>query len=338
MTYKSNKIQDRNARAGGRASIDNIDNFKNLYVDKFKPLRTPKLNVQKIFSPYSVERLPDFIMNTYKFNALEFGNWVNQVRRLDFCLNMVAGLYDLQNVLKFKNNNLGFNLIEISFGARGMAKAYAHYEPAQKVINLTRDRRVDKFVNDQSIHVDDANTYKAISEYLRKDLSGYGSFAHEYGHALDYILAEKYTKENRSLSGGAENLFSFKKPVEAYKHFNSVCKNGNDLQDNFKNCFEAFLFTKGKPTSFYKRVYMYAEKKSDYWSRFNEIWARIFETYIAYKLYQKGVKDFVLNRGGKGKYRDEDKNYLNYYPSFGELGKHVKKVDRFVETINKYIK
>lgn len=343
----ANKITDINARSGGRAGDDNEQNYIKIYADKFKPLRTPALTVKRIFNPAKVDRLPEVIVDTYKFGGIEFGNWVNQLRRVDFCLNTIAACYDMQKVLNFPNNNLGINgQIGLAFGARGYAKAYAHYEPAAKVINLTRDRRVDKaivslFGNKLVDYTKDRASYDRYTKLLREERSGYGSLAHEYGHALDYICGEFFTKNDMALSSGRNTLISFNNANTAFNNYNSnlrVNEKQNDLQKAFYEAFTSFLFINGKPTGFYRRVYTFGEKRGEYWMRLNEIWARIFETYIAYKLSKQGIVNKVLVRDGKGKYRNELKSQArNVYPTFGEMQKNVRKMDNFIKQIQKLI-
>lgn len=345
----ANKITDIRARSGGRAGDDNEQNYIKVYANKFKPLRTPALTVNRIFNPANIDRLPEVIVETYKFGGIEFGNWVNQLRRVDFCLNTIAGCYDMQKVLNFPNNNLGINgKIGLAFGARGYAKAYAHYEPATKVINLTRDRRVDKaivslFGNKLVDYTKDRASYDRYAAQLREERSGYGSLAHEYGHALDYICGEFYTKYDTALSGGRYTLTSFQNEKKARLDFDfaTLKPKRNELQEAFLTAFESFLFTGkelNKPSGFYRRVYTFGEKRGEYWMRLNEIWARIFETYIAYKLSKQGIVNKVLVRDGKGKYRNELKSQArNVYPTFGEMQKNVRKMDNFIKQIQKLI-
>ena len=345
----ANKVIDINSQYGGKSDKANQDNYE-VYIDKFKPLRTPKINVKRLFKPTEVNRLPEFIINTYKLSGLEFGNWVNQVRRLDYCLSTIIAFFDMQKILQLKNNNLGLNKsIGMAYGARGAAGALAHYEPSTNVINLSRDRRIDKLKKPFSnmplavYKESEGDEWEKLTNKIREQKSGYGSIAHEYGHALDYVLSEKYTKgRSTGLAGGSTSLYSYKFADTAYNHFLQAVyqrkETVNELEQSFIDCFEPFLFTKGKPTGYYRRVYEYAQRSSTYWSRLNEIWARIFETYIAYKLSKIGIKDNYLVRDGKGKYRVElGKNALNVYPTFGEMGKHSKKIDKFIATINKYI-
>lgn len=341
----ANKVLDINSKYGGKASSANFKNYE-FAIDKYRPLRTPKLNVKKLFAPNAVNKLPEYIINKYNLSGLEFGNWVNQVRRLDYCLGTIVSFYDLQTILKFKNDNIGLNkTIGMAYGARGSSMAYAHYEPSSGIINLSRDRRIDKLAKNPLLSLpryDETSqeNWDKINNINRENNSGYGSIAHEYGHALDYRCAEYFTKNRLvALSGGRVTIFSYSQPERAYNHYMSAVTSGksnlNELEQSFINCFTPLLFVNKKPTGYYRKVYDVA-KKSEYWGYLNEIWARTFETYIAYKLFKKGVKNLYLVRDGKGKYRDElKKNFSRVYPTFGEIARVEKKIDIFIETINK---
>ena len=70
------------------------------------------------------------------------------------------GLHDLADVLGIDPKQVSFGgRLGVAFGARGHGKAAAHYEPATEAINLTRNM-------------------------------GAGTLAHEWGHALDNIIAK----------------------------------------------------------------------------------------------------------------------------------------------------
>lgn len=93
------------------------------------------------------------------FRGVEFGNWVNQLERVA-CLNECAdALWDLANITGVRLDVLAQSgTLAMSFGARGVTKARAHYEPAKRVINITKR-------------------------------TGAGCLAHEWFHALDnYIM------------------------------------------------------------------------------------------------------------------------------------------------------
>lgn len=343
-----NKIIDINPKGGGKASKANqlllMDDAKE-YLKKYKPLRSPVLKlVPNVFKSFEVNKASELILKQYKFAGIEFGNWVNQYRRIDFCFNLYTALYDLNKVLKF-NNNIGFNKsIYVAYGARGAQKALAHYEPLNKVINLSRDRRLDKddvdfFGRQRSPFAQNKSEYLSTQSKFREHKSGYGSFAHEYGHAIDYIVAEKYTTRNRPLTGGKVVLTNPKYKT-AYSNFIKDINTGNSkIEMLFLDCFEPLLFTKDKPTGFYKRLYVYTLLNGTYFSQLNEIWARTFEVYIAYKLQKQGITNKFLVKEGKGKYRDEvgSAGYKAIYPSFGEIAKISKKIDAFIAEIAKKI-
>lgn len=93
------------------------------------------------------------------FRGVEFGNWVNQLERAA-CLNECAdALWDLANITGVRLDVLAQSgTLAMAFGARGVTKARAHYEPAKRVINITKR-------------------------------TGAGCLAHEWFHALDnYIM------------------------------------------------------------------------------------------------------------------------------------------------------
>lgn len=104
----------------------------------------------------------DLLMSVFGFRAIEYGNWLPQDERQLVLNHTFDAFMDLASVLNMPPSamSLGGSLA-LAFGARGRGgknAARAHYEPARKVINLTR-------------------------------LSGAGSLAHEWGHAFDFFLA-----------------------------------------------------------------------------------------------------------------------------------------------------
>lgn len=111
----------------------------------------------------------DDYLNTFTFHGGEFGNWLNDNDRqysLDYGYD---AFYDLALALDIPSEAISMGgVLSIAFGARGSGNAMAHYEPLRQVINLTKTK-------------------------------GAGSLAHEYGHAIDYIIGSKVNKNNKSL-------------------------------------------------------------------------------------------------------------------------------------------
>lgn len=102
---------------------------------------------------------PEAFGEVFPFRGVEFGNWVNQLERAA-CLNECAdALNDLAGVIGIRPEAVALGgSLAWAFGSRGVGKALAHYEPARRVVNLTKKK-------------------------------GNGCVAHEWFHALDnYIM------------------------------------------------------------------------------------------------------------------------------------------------------
>lgn len=82
--------------------------------------------------------------------------------RADHFVALVQALKHLSEITGTKNLGYGGKL-SIAFGARGRSKALAHYEALMQVINLTKEK-------------------------------GGHSFAHEYGHAIDFMSGAYFSK------------------------------------------------------------------------------------------------------------------------------------------------
>jgi len=97
----------------------------------------------------------DELLGHFGFRGIEFGNWLPQDERqsvINFAYDALNDLADLVGVDP-KGISLGGRLA-LAFGARGVGRASAHYEPGRTVVNLTR-------------------------------ISGAGATAHEWWHAID---------------------------------------------------------------------------------------------------------------------------------------------------------
>lgn len=106
-------------------------------------------------------------MTTFGFRGGEFGNWVNQNER-QISLNYgYDALMDLADALGISADDISLGgKLSIAFGARGRAGAAAHFEPERNVINLTK-------------------------------MNGAGTLAHEWAHALDYIVGQSLGARER---------------------------------------------------------------------------------------------------------------------------------------------
>lgn len=121
----------------------------------------------------------DFLENHYNLKAVEFGNWLSQQDRQNYLSGLGLALYDLTNILGFAPAKLSLKKkITVAFGARGRGSALAHFESDTFAINITRYKRPAK-----------GSTLRPSFDRTKLLIAsgGVGSFAHEYGHALDYF-------------------------------------------------------------------------------------------------------------------------------------------------------
>lgn len=116
--------------------------------------------------PESTQALQDMM----GFRAIQSGNWVlKDPESARFHIEQTAGaMFDMADMLGINEKALGLGgRLAMAFGARGRGgknAARAHYEPVERVINLTK-------------------------------MGGGGTLAHEYFHAVDNMLSELATQQ-----------------------------------------------------------------------------------------------------------------------------------------------
>lgn len=194
------------------------------------------------------------VIKKYSIKGFEYGNWLNNNDRYDFLEATAESLDNLAKILGTKNIGCD-GIVGIAFGARGKTKALAHFEPHTFMINLTK-------------------------------LNGFGSLAHEYGHALDYFFGMYVDQSTAytSLVGGRSTHRIL--PMQGGTLRRLGNKLVNDITTN----------AKGEKTATYERWEQTFGTKSDYWFRRNEIFARAFEQWIRYRMDKKGLKNTFLSK------------------------------------------
>jgi hypothetical protein len=235
---------------------------------QFRKGTVPAVFLKQIRDVRNVEKL-------FKLRGFQFGNWVNNEDRFNYLAALGICLFDLNKVLKFKGNNLGLdNTLGVAFGARGQRGAVAHYEPSTNIINMTRYYDADKYKIPPS---------KAVRFV---ESGGVGSFAHEYGHFLDFFFGSRVetTTTTYSLSDGTSTS-----PTRI-----KYDKKKFPIRYAMEDLLEVAYWdaSKKKPSTFLKRIEDYSNKP--YFVQRAEIFARLFEQYIAFKLKQNGVANSFL--------------------------------------------
>ena len=304
---KKTKIQslkisdsDRDISKGSRADTHWRQSFIEPYYKKLRPgIDLPELVKRD-------DKL-DYIVRKYQIKAIGFGNWVTIEDRHNYVNSLVIALYDMNKVFQFPANNLGMdNTLAVTFGARGMGGALAHFEPNTNIINITRyDRgpedKIIRFLGTGGIH----------------------SFAHEYGHFLDYFAGSYLDKDavQYALTGGrsiATRRLDVKGPLR---------KTVEDILQGL--IWKDYLKTY---TPFYKRLSDFVDKMDgygDYFIRRNEMFARAFEVFISYELGEKGITNYFL---AKSKYT------AFVYPKVSELKPLIPLFRQFIAGIREKIK
>jgi hypothetical protein len=117
---------------------------------------------------------PERVANTFRMRNIDFGQegYMSQADREHHLKMFEGAMHDFSEILGVEPAVLSLNgRLGIAFGARGRGAAKAHYEPSKKVINITK-------------------------------FTGGGSLSHEWGHALDNVMAGLFRSEGAGRAGG----------------------------------------------------------------------------------------------------------------------------------------
>ena len=157
------------------------------------------------------QRTPEELMSHFGFRGIQFGNYLPQKERVSFVSNTHYAFAMLSELLGIPKKWIGGGDLGLSFGARGHGFASAHYEPEQRVINLTR-------------------------------FNGAGSIAHEWMHSLDARLMKKHVGEEGLLSDyllKRRNGFNFDtksgKSFRAFVEIVKVCTEDSEYVSNARH-------------------------------------------------------------------------------------------------------
>lgn len=240
---------------------------------------------------------PELFSQTFGFRGVQFGNYVEQLKRQEDLNEAYDALMDLSEMLNIPSRAISLGgQLGIAFGARGSGgkKApSAHYEPGEIVINLTKS-------------------------------AGAGSLAHEWFHAVDNYFSRTRGEKLGFLTerpiqlidkSGTKSDLIRPEVIEAFKHLvNTIHSSG--LRQRSKELDK--------------------RRTKDYWSQPIEMAARSFEAYIKTKLAESEIKndylvsfkdivDYIVEAGG------EEGVYP--YPTKEESEKIFGAFDRMFQTI-----
>jgi hypothetical protein len=285
---------------------------------------------------------PTEIRDGYGFKGLELGNYVKDAEAKEHLGRFGDSMHDIGQITGVNMPDLIKKMdIGIGFGSRGKGgHAIAHYEPSNKVINITKKSGAD------------------------------GSIGHEFGHALDDFLGNgKPGRDNYASSGKATNPAvnaAMKDVMKAIKDGNAritvtATENGakgfrypavdrylerhnNDAQAAIDQLLKDYPGTKGTvlekavqyamsksgaktveiPTTRSKFMAA-AEMQGDYWKRDTELFARTFADYLRHKSETAGIKNNYMAHTQGGNILFSPENMHEIAPAMDNLMGTIKK-------------
>ena len=184
---------------------------------------------------------PEMFTEAFGFRGVEFGNWVKLSGERQELLNKAYdSLMDLAEILGIPSKAISLNgELGLAFGSRGIKGASAHYEPGKVVINLTR-------------------------------MSGAGSLAHEWFHALDNFFSRMRGERGEFLTEKPRTIMSV---VE-----------GEYIRPEMVEAFKGIVDALSETRIVERSAHLDERRTKKYWGTIREITARVFENYTIHKL------------------------------------------------------
>lgn len=251
----------------------------------------------------------------FGFHNVQFGNWVSDEDAQHHLVAAHNALRDLADVLGIEPEALTFNGdLAIGFGARGAGTARAHYEAGPKgkrIINLTK-------------------------------IAGGGTFAHEWGHYLDNMVAATYRASGDTSGrapyvsdGGGSVHDEARMPKEVRNAFDAVMdaitgsnsrliREHNETESRWREiaiehgrgsaearearkiadaAATARNASSRKDTDYLRHARAMGGKSEDsYWTRRHELFARAWESFIQDKLEENERRNSYLVDGTRTRY------------------------------------
>ena len=263
------KIQSRRQeRVAGTPGIGKLYDSKKIYtggaVDMWwsskqeigKAMRMWVNNDRHVNMFRKLKNNTDSAVEYFNLLGIEFGNWMNQQDRLEHYLGSISGFRDMSVVLGVKNVQIGLG------GTLGLA------------------------LGARGIGGSKAHYHPGYPYINMNKRNGANSLAHEYGHALDFYMGKKY--HNRKLHSVAGGRSVRRKTDEII--LAKAAKSSPEYL--FEKLFDTLFFEKGKPTQFYELM----GDAGKYWGSRVEIWARVFEAWMYYRMKEKGLTNIYLTK------------------------------------------
>ena len=165
---------------------------------------------------YNGLRRDEFLIKQYGIKSIGFGSWVKNEDRINFLAILAVSFYDLSTMLK--TTNLGKNKLQIDWGGVGRKGAAGVFFGNYNLITMPRYKRPDKYLAQlENLGFDTTRLrqlfFEPITSVQRGTIytlnkkgkawimqtAGWGSFAHEFGHFMDFTIGGHYIGGNKIL-------------------------------------------------------------------------------------------------------------------------------------------
>jgi hypothetical protein len=160
----------------------------------------------------SQDILPDLLVKEFGFRGVQFGNYVEQSRRVEDLNNAYDAFLDMASLLNIPSETISLDgKLGLAFGARGGKGAKAHYEPDAKVINLTKTKGAGSLGHEWLHSLDNyfgamlkGNSLAMISERPKTGNSGTEltvrpELIEKFKNVVDAIQATELSKRSQKL-------------------------------------------------------------------------------------------------------------------------------------------
>jgi hypothetical protein len=284
---------------------------------------------------------PKQIRDAYNFKGLEYGNYVKDAEAREHLGRFGESMHDIGEVANMnmpdliKQMNLG-----IGFGSRGGGKALAHYEPSNKVINITKKSGADGTLGHEFAH--------ALDDFLGSGKVGrdeYASAGRSSNPAVNQAMQQvmKTIKEGNTRitieakEGGAKGFNYPAVRMLLQKHNGNAQAAIDDLMTQYpgtkgtvldKAVQYALAESGAKSVEVpVKRspFYAAAENQGDYWKRDTELFARVFADYLRAKSQAQGIRNNYMARTEPGGPLFSPENMQDIMPAMDNLLGTIKK-------------
>lgn len=103
---------------------------------------------------------PEDLISEFGFRGCQFGNYVEDSVGMAHIFRFSESVMDLADILGVKDADISLGKLGVAFGARGRGKALGHFEPANEVINFTKEKGSLGIAAHELAHHFDFNMYQ----------------------------------------------------------------------------------------------------------------------------------------------------------------------------------